>query len=136
MGISGVLGMYFASIMLMCSLSVVFTVLVLNCHYRTPDTHQMPRWVRGTFSLIVCVAHRRVTVTCSHYSFYSVGVSRTWHQQVAHRSQTVKPIDSAKPTQCTTGCTILRQRQAKTTLYRQHKQNITSREPTRGEQCT
>ena len=39
-------GMYFACIMLMCSLSVVFTVLVLNYHHRTPDTHEMPRWVR------------------------------------------------------------------------------------------
>ena len=38
-------GMYFACIMLMCSLSVVFTVLVLNYHHRTPDTHEMPRWV-------------------------------------------------------------------------------------------
>ncbi|ELT87200.1 hypothetical protein CAPTEDRAFT_221893 [Capitella teleta] len=40
------IGMYFACIMLMCSLSVVFTVLVLNFHHRTPDTHQMPRWVK------------------------------------------------------------------------------------------
>lgn len=31
--------------MLMCSLSVVFTVLVLNYHHRTPDTSDMPRWV-------------------------------------------------------------------------------------------
>ena len=38
-------GMYFACIMLMCSLSVVFTVLVLNYHHRTPDTHNMPSWV-------------------------------------------------------------------------------------------
>ena len=31
--------------MLMCSLSVAFTVLVLNYHHRTPDTHEMPNWV-------------------------------------------------------------------------------------------
>jgi len=38
-------GSYFAGIMLMCSLSVVCTVLVLNYHHRSADTHQMPRWV-------------------------------------------------------------------------------------------
>jgi len=43
-----VVGMYFACIMLMCSLSVVFTVLVLNYHHRTPDTHEMPDWVSVT----------------------------------------------------------------------------------------
>lgn len=35
-------GTYFACIMLMCSLSVVFTVLVLNYHHRSPDTYDMP----------------------------------------------------------------------------------------------
>ena len=35
--------------MLMCSLSVVFTVLVLNYHHRTPDTHNMPRWVSDNY---------------------------------------------------------------------------------------
>nr|ABA60380.1 nicotinic acetylcholine receptor subunit type A [Lymnaea stagnalis] len=40
------IGIYFACIMVMCSLSIVFTVLVLNFHYRSPDTHTMPRWVK------------------------------------------------------------------------------------------
>ncbi|ESN90492.1 hypothetical protein HELRODRAFT_108613 [Helobdella robusta] len=40
------IGSYFAGIMLMCSLSVVCTVLVLNFHHRSPDTHGMPNWVR------------------------------------------------------------------------------------------
>ncbi|XP_013406819.1 neuronal acetylcholine receptor subunit alpha-7 [Lingula anatina] len=40
------IGMYFGCIMIVCSLSVVFTVLVLNYHFRSPDTHVMPRWVK------------------------------------------------------------------------------------------
>ena len=32
--------------MMMCSLSVIFTVLVLNFHSRRPETHEMPDFVR------------------------------------------------------------------------------------------
>jgi len=49
-------GSYFAGIMLMCSLSVVCTVLVLNYHHRSPDTHQMPRWV-ATVTLYCTQCH-------------------------------------------------------------------------------
>ncbi len=41
--------------MLMCSLSVVFTVLVLNYHHRTPDTHEMPRWVSSVHRIVLCL---------------------------------------------------------------------------------
>ncbi|CAH1797307.1 unnamed protein product [Owenia fusiformis] len=44
------IGIYFACIMMVCSLSVVFTVLVLNYHHRNPETHNMPKAVR----VIIC----------------------------------------------------------------------------------
>jgi len=50
-------GMYFACIMMMCSLSVVFTVLVLNFHYRSPGTHRMPRWVRNLLTYLLTYLH-------------------------------------------------------------------------------
>ncbi|BFZ01989.1 hypothetical protein BsWGS_05027 [Bradybaena similaris] len=40
------IGIYFACIMMMVSVSIVFTVCVLNFHYRSPDTHTMPNWIK------------------------------------------------------------------------------------------
>ncbi|XP_078315737.1 neuronal acetylcholine receptor subunit alpha-7-like isoform X1 [Crassostrea virginica] len=39
------IGIYFCCIMIMCSMSMLFTVIVLNFHYRGPDTHRIPSWV-------------------------------------------------------------------------------------------
>ncbi|CAG5131685.1 unnamed protein product, partial [Candidula unifasciata] len=41
------IGIYFACIMMMVSVSIVFTVCVLNFHYRSPDTHTMPNWIKN-----------------------------------------------------------------------------------------
>uniref|UniRef100_A0A1I8H475 Neur_chan_LBD domain-containing protein n=2 Tax=Macrostomum lignano TaxID=282301 RepID=A0A1I8H475_9PLAT len=40
------IGMYFSCTMVMCSLSVVFTVIVLNYHHRDAESHPVPNWVK------------------------------------------------------------------------------------------
>ncbi|XP_067934663.1 neuronal acetylcholine receptor subunit alpha-7-like [Watersipora subatra] len=40
------IAVYFSAVMLLNAASVVFTVLVLNYHHRTSETHEMPRWVK------------------------------------------------------------------------------------------
>jgi hypothetical protein len=37
---------YFTTVMCMCSMSVVATVVVLALHHRNAKNHTMPKWVR------------------------------------------------------------------------------------------
>jgi hypothetical protein len=53
-------GTYFNCIMMMVASSVVLTVVVLNYHHRTAETHEMPAWVR-TCILIVVKYRRELT---------------------------------------------------------------------------
>ncbi|XP_068170881.1 neuronal acetylcholine receptor subunit alpha-3 [Antennarius striatus] len=43
------IGEYLLFTMVFVTLSIVITVFVLNVHYRTPKTHNMPCWVRTVF---------------------------------------------------------------------------------------
>ncbi|XP_062985192.1 neuronal acetylcholine receptor subunit alpha-6 [Elgaria multicarinata webbii] len=42
-------GEYLLFTMIFVTLSIVVTVFVLNIHYRTPRTHNMPKWVKTVF---------------------------------------------------------------------------------------
>ncbi len=50
-------GTYFNCIMMMVASSVVLTVVVLNYHHRTAETHEMPAWVSAC--ILVVVKYRR-----------------------------------------------------------------------------
>ena len=43
------IGKYLLFTMILVTLSIVVTVVVLNIHFRSPLTHQMPPWVRRVF---------------------------------------------------------------------------------------
>ena len=46
-----VVGVYFAAVMIMCTISVIMTVLVLNFHHRKPDMYRMSPWVHYYYYL-------------------------------------------------------------------------------------
>jgi len=45
-------GVYFACVMIMCTISVTTTVVVLNFHHRSPEMYEMPGWVGTAASRI------------------------------------------------------------------------------------
>ena len=62
-------GVYFACIMIMCTISVIMTVLVLNFHHRNPDMYEMPMWVSSP----------RIRVRCYNNSVQGVSHSTIWN---------------------------------------------------------
>uniref|UniRef100_A0A914KIP0 Neurotransmitter-gated ion-channel transmembrane domain-containing protein n=1 Tax=Meloidogyne incognita TaxID=6306 RepID=A0A914KIP0_MELIC len=49
------LGLFFSSCMLIVTASTVFTVYVLNLHYRTPETHEMGKTIAVSAQMFVLV---------------------------------------------------------------------------------
>ncbi|OAF65243.1 hypothetical protein A3Q56_06990, partial [Intoshia linei] len=41
-----IVGVYFQTVMLMCTVSVVMAILILNLHHRKPTMYIMPKWVK------------------------------------------------------------------------------------------
>ena len=65
-----VLGVYFGTVMLMCTLSVIMTIIVLNLHHRSPDMYEMPTWVSSDlpdhllFTAYICCIFRNTSTVC------------------------------------------------------------------------
>ncbi|XP_072918335.1 neuronal acetylcholine receptor subunit alpha-2-like [Hemitrygon akajei] len=47
------IGEYLLFTMIFVTLSIIITVFVLNVHHRSPRTHTMPGWVRGSFLRLI-----------------------------------------------------------------------------------
>ena len=66
------IGIYLTAVMAITSISVVMTVIVLNCHYKGPTAKQVPRWMRryvitscGRLLLFFFLLYRSVTLAPS-----------------------------------------------------------------------
>ncbi len=62
--------MYFATVMCMCSMSVVATVFVLGLHHCNAKNHTMPKWV-NKFILII----KNKTIFSSRLKYISINIS-------------------------------------------------------------
>ena len=62
------------SMMTLCTISVIMTVIVLNFHHRSPNMYDMPLWVSTVHS-----SHSPVCYGVNgFYEWYSTRTSRLW----------------------------------------------------------
>jgi hypothetical protein len=62
--------MYFATVMCMCSMSVVATVFVLGLHHCNAKNHTMPKWVKNLFLLL-----EKKQIFSSRLKYISINIS-------------------------------------------------------------
>ncbi len=72
-------GTYFNCIMFMVASSVVSTILILNYHHRSADTHEMSNWVSPVTKRILCQKNTKVNqmsikYMCSSYETWSTSI--------------------------------------------------------------
>lgn len=99
------IGKYLLFTMILVTLSIVVTVVVLNIHFRSPLTHQMPPWVRRVFLHVLpklLWMRRPKSIDPVHYHISSVQQTRL---KSSNRSRTTTtnnftvPLFSSSPYQ-------------------------------------
>ncbi len=63
------IGIYLTAVMAITSISVVMTVIVLNCHYKGPTAKQVPRWMRR---YVIITSSPRPPVTLTRSTIISI----------------------------------------------------------------
>ncbi|CAF0931453.1 unnamed protein product [Didymodactylos carnosus] len=93
------IGKYLLFTMILVTLSIVVTVVVLNIHFRSPLTHQMPQWVRRVFLHVLpkLLWMRRPKSTIDPFYYRSPGKS----------NNTIVVKTAATPLRTTTTTTTL-----------------------------
>ncbi|KAG9330179.1 hypothetical protein JZ751_027000 [Albula glossodonta] len=76
------IGEYLLFTIIFVTLSIIFTVFMLNVHHRSPSTHRMPCWVRHVFLLTAPGhAHRNPPNCCQAH--LSSSISGLWELDMA-----------------------------------------------------